>query len=284
MKLKALRTSILLSMTLAVSAFAVESPWIVGHRGGRAEYDDNAAGAFRQSIANGVTSFETDIRSTKDGELVIMHDGDVSRTTNGKGKVAEMTLAEFKALKLKASGENPPSLADLVEIFAGRDPFRVEFEMKEYKPLTIEQYCDKLYRTAVAKMAKSTCVFTSFSHDLVRTMREVHPDATTVLIVGRPLDDKAIADALAMGASGIAPLLKSRRGKDKNGNPKPEVKTTKEMVAKAHAKGLKISLWMVQNIDAYNEARAVGADTCTTDHPTSLLKAVRALDDTAAKH
>ena len=266
----------------AAAVLGVERPWIVGHRGGRHEFDDNAAGAFRQSIAYGITSFETDIRSTRDGELVIMHDGDVSRTTTGKGKVAEMTLAEFKTLRLKASGEAPPSLADLVELFAGRAPFRVEFEMKEWRPLAIEQYCDKLYRTAAAKMAKGTYIFTSFNHDLVRTMRKVHPEAKTALIIGRVLDDRAIDDAIALGASGIAPLLKAGGGKDESGRPRPAARTTREMVAKAHAKGLSVSVWMVNDGDAYKEARAVDADTCTSDQPITILSASRAFDAKAA--
>jgi glycerophosphoryl diester phosphodiesterase/lysophospholipase L1-like esterase len=268
---------------LAVAAaLGVERPWIVGHRGGRHEFDDNACGAFRQSIAYGITSFETDIRSTKDGELVIMHDGDVSRTTTGQGKVAEMTLAEFKALKLKASGEAPPSLADLVEIFAGRAPFRVEFEMKEWKPLSIEEYCDKLYKTASAKMMKGTYIFTSFKHDLVRTMRKVHPEAKTALIIGRVLDDQAIEDAIALGASGVAPLLKTGGGKGKDGKPRPVARTTKEMVAKAHSKGLAISVWMVNDGATYKEARAVDADTCTSDMPITILAASRVFDAKAA--
>ena len=276
------RIALLAGAVLVAAAFAVERPWIVGHRGGRSEYDDNAVGAFVQSMAYGITSFETDIRSTKDGELVIMHDGDVSRTTNGKGKVSEMTLAEFKALKLKASGEAPPSLADLVDAFGARAPFRVEFEMKEWRPLTLEQYCDKLYSTVSAKMAKGTYIFTSFKHDLVGTMRKVHPEAKTALIIGRVLDDRAIEDAIALGASGIAPLLRAGGGKDKDGKPRPVVRTTKEMVAKAHSKGLSISVWMVQDGATYKEAREIDADTCTSDNPVTLLSAVRVFDAKAA--
>ena len=268
----------LIAAFMTFSACAVERPWIVGHRGGKAEFDDNAIGSFRQSLAYGVTSFETDVRATRDGELVIMHDGDVSRTTTGKGKVAEMTLAEFKALKLKVSGEAPPSLADLVDLFAGRDPLRIEFEMKDCSPLTPEQYCDKLYRTAAAKMVKGTYIFTSFSRKLLTAMHKAHPEAKTALIVSRPLDDAAIDAAIAIGASGIAPLLKKGGTKGKDGKVTPLVQTTKEMVAKAHAKGLAISVWMVQDGDAYKMARAVDADTCTSDSPATVLAATRVFD------
>ncbi len=266
----------------ALSAHAVESPWIVGHRGGRAEYDDNALGAFVQSMEYGVTSFETDVRATKDGELVIMHDGDVARTTNGKGNVCEMTLAEFKSLKLKASGETPPSLADLVDLFGTRKPLRVEFEMKSCAPLAAEAYCDKLYKATTEKMAKGACLYTSFDENLLRAMRKVHPDAKTVYIVGSVLDDAVIEKALALGAYGVAPLFKQGGGKDKDGKAIPETCTTKEMVDKAHAKGLKVSVWMVQGAAAYMQARAIGADTCTSDQPVTVLGASRIMDAKAA--
>ena len=86
-----------------LGAGAAEKPRIVAHRGGRAEFDDNAAGGFRQSLAWGITGYETDVRATRDGALVIMHDDDVARTTTGTGKVSDMTCAAFKALALKAA-------------------------------------------------------------------------------------------------------------------------------------------------------------------------------------
>ena len=253
-------------------AEAVERPRIIAHRGGRAEFDDNAAGGFRRSLARGITGYETDVRATKDGALVIMHDDDVTRTTTGTGKVSGMTCAAFKALRLKASGEPPPALADLVKVFGDRPGLRVEFEMKSHAPLSAAAYCDALYAEASGTMAKGTYVFTSFNGELVKTMRDRHPEAETMLIVGRVLDERAIADAKAFGAAGVAALLAQGGGKQ----------TTKEMVARAHAEGLLVAVWMVQDAAAYRLARAVGADTCTSDHPIALLETVRASDAQAA--
>ncbi len=65
------RLTIALAMAAAVCAVAVESPRVISHRGGRAEYDDNAAGGFRKCLEAGVTGYETDIRMTKDLKLVL---------------------------------------------------------------------------------------------------------------------------------------------------------------------------------------------------------------------
>lgn len=71
---------------------------LVNHRGLSPGYPENTLVAFRNSIAMGVDAIEIDLRATKDGEIVIMHDDTVDRTTDGAGKVSDLTLAQIKAL------------------------------------------------------------------------------------------------------------------------------------------------------------------------------------------
>ena len=243
-----------------------EKPMIVSHRGGRGEYDDNAAGGFAKCLKAGVRGYETDVRMTKDDGLIIMHDGNVERTTTGKGKVCEMTFAEVTALKLKRSGENVPSLQQLADVFKGATGIRVEWEMKENgKSLgsekRLEDYCRKVHDTVVKTMEPGTYVFISFYADTLQTMRRLYPDAPISLNVGKFATKEAIDKAVSLGCCGIAPLLKG---------------TTKEMVDYAHSKGLVVSLWMVQNEQDYALSRSLGADTNTSDNPLALLKAERA--------
>ena len=242
-----------------------EKPMIVSHRGGRGEYDDNAAGGFAKCLKAGVRGYETDVRMTKDDGLIIMHDGNVERTTTGKGKVCEMTFAEVTALKLKRSGENVPSLQRLADVFKGATGIRVEWEMKENgKSLgsekRLEDYCRKVHDTVVKTMEPGTYVFISFYADTLQTMRRLYPDAPISLNVGKFATKEAIDKAVELGCCGIAPLLKG---------------TTKEMVDYAHSKGLVVSLWMVQNEQDYALSRSLGADTNTSDNPLALLKAER---------
>ena len=243
-----------------------EKPMIVSHRGSRGEYDDNAAGGFAKCLKAGVRGFETDVRMTKDDRLIIMHDGNVERTTTGKGKVCEMTFAEVTALKLKRSGENVPSLQQLADVFKGATGIRVEWEMKEnLKSLgsqaRLDDYCRKLYDTVVKTMEPGNYVFISFYEDTLATMHRLYPDAPLGLNVGKFATKEAIDKAVELGCCGIAPLLKG---------------TTKEMVDYAHSKGLVVSLWMVQNEKDYALSRSLGADTNTSDNPLALLAAERA--------
>jgi glycerophosphoryl diester phosphodiesterase len=71
---------------------------VAAHRGGPAERPENTLAAFRQAVARGVHQIEFDVRRTGDGELVVIHDASVDRTTNGRGDVGDFTLAELRRL------------------------------------------------------------------------------------------------------------------------------------------------------------------------------------------
>lgn len=78
--------------------FAKPAPYIFAHRGGMAVRPEQTKLAFDNAVAHEIDGFETDVRLTKDHELVVFYDNDVDRTTNGSGKISEHTLAELKQL------------------------------------------------------------------------------------------------------------------------------------------------------------------------------------------
>ena len=258
-----------------------ERPLINAHRGGTFEYDDNAVGGFRRSLAAGVRGFETDVQLTKDDQLVIMHDKDISRTTTGRGSAHDLTLAELQSLKLKRSGENIPSVRQVAEVFRDRNDIRVEWEMKENTTVLGPErgalYLDLLYATVTATMAPGTFVFTSFYRDTLKMMKERHPDAPTGFINGVPMTKEHVDLVTELECASVAPLLQN---------------ATAELVDYAHAKGLDVTAWMMQNYRDYARATAIGADTGTSDHPQALLKKARArrrlvcldLDATLCQH
>ncbi|CCI60423.1 glycerophosphodiester phosphodiesterase [Staphylococcus equorum subsp. linens] len=80
------------------SFFSKPAPYIFAHRGGMAVRPEQTKLAFDNAAAHGIDGFETDVKLTKDRKLIVFHDVDVDRTTNGSGKVSEHTLAEIKQL------------------------------------------------------------------------------------------------------------------------------------------------------------------------------------------
>ena len=235
-------------------------PLIQAHRGGRCEYDDNAAGGFARCLARGIRGYELDVRFTQDHRLVIMHDSRLDRTTDGTGTVEELTLADVKKCRIKNCSEPVPTAADIFSLFKGRTDTFIEIEMKArpgafYTPEVLEDYCRKLWATAKAFLSPGTYAFTCFNTNTLAMMRRVHPDAKLGYIVGKGLEDAHIETAKSLGCMSVAPLLR---------------KTSKEMVDKAHAAGLTVCLWMVQNLADYRAAAEKGADRVTSDYPMLL--------------
>ncbi|MDH5508339.1 MAG: glycerophosphodiester phosphodiesterase family protein, partial [Anaerolineae bacterium] len=87
------------------------TPQLIAHRGGKTYQPENTLAAFKQAIADGVDQLEFDVQMTKDGVLVVIHDEEVDRTTNGSGLVADLTLAEIQALDA-GGGERVPTFAE----------------------------------------------------------------------------------------------------------------------------------------------------------------------------
>lgn len=98
---------------------------VASHRGDWRNYADNSIEGIESCIAMGVDIVELDVSKTKDGHLILMHDKTVDRTTNGKGKVEDLTLEEIKALKLRnglgrASEFKVPTLEEAMLVAKGK--------------------------------------------------------------------------------------------------------------------------------------------------------------------
>ena len=242
----------------------LDGPLIQAHRGSRAEFHDNAAGGFRWCIEKGVRGFETDLRFTKDHKLVIMHDDRTDRTTDGKGRVEELTYDELRNMTLRNCGEKVPTFQDVCEALGGRDDIFIELEMKArpgkfYTPEVLEEYCRRLHDEAARFLKPGTYAFTCFDATVLRTMRRIDPDAPLALIMFGQVKDKHWELARELRCSAIAPTLEAPA----------------EQFAQARAEGFLTCTWMVHDAEDWRLARAKGATRVTTDYPHLLDMAVR---------
>lgn len=106
--------------------------WVAAHRAYHTHAPENSLQAIEHSISNGVDIIEIDVRMTKDGIPVIMHDQKVDRTTNGKGDIEKWTLADLKTLYLKKgdslSNQKIPTLQEVLEFSKGRAVFDLDMK------------------------------------------------------------------------------------------------------------------------------------------------------------
>lgn len=112
--------------------------YVAAHRGWSEKYPENTMEAFRRAVEIEVDQIETDIRVTKDGELVLIHDATVDRTTNGLGLVKEMTLTELRALDAgiktapEFKGAKIPTFIEFMEFIKDHPTMTLDIELKEY--------------------------------------------------------------------------------------------------------------------------------------------------------
>jgi glycerophosphoryl diester phosphodiesterase len=120
--------------------------YVAAHRGWCAKYPENTMAAFRAAMEIGVDQIETDVRVTRDGELVLIHDATVDRTTNGKGLVCDKLFCELRTLDA-GKGEKIPTLRELFELVKDHPTITLDIELKEYPTAGREDLaysvCDK---------------------------------------------------------------------------------------------------------------------------------------------
>ena len=131
-----------------------ENIWVAAHRGSSATHPENTMEAFAEAVKAGADQLETDVRITKDGELVLIHDATLERTTNGVGDVKDYTLSEIKALDAGSymgaefAGCKVPTLIEFMDYVAQFDTLTLDIELKEYPEVVGEEIafsvCDRV--------------------------------------------------------------------------------------------------------------------------------------------
>src|SRR6266704_6290544 len=118
----------------APAAAPLRRPLRIAHRGASARAPENTLAAFAEAVRLGANAIELDVHLTADGVPVVIHDGTVDRTTNGRGEVAAMTLKDLRRLDAGAwfssrfRGERIPTLEESLEFARGRCAMNVEIK------------------------------------------------------------------------------------------------------------------------------------------------------------
>ena len=143
--------------------FTDDKVLVSGHRGESCFGLENTMYSFRRALSVGVDMIETDVHMTKDGGLVLMHDDCVERTTNGKGRIRELTLEEIKRLnatvnaKIDILPEAPPTLDEFLDLMLEYPTVLLNIELKDYPEdgadfayKSCDKICDMLIEYGVA--------------------------------------------------------------------------------------------------------------------------------------
>ncbi|MFF9896957.1 glycerophosphodiester phosphodiesterase [Streptomyces longispororuber] len=212
----------------------------IGHRGVMGVEPENTLRSFVAAQAAGLDVIELDLHLSKDGALVVMHDADVGRTTDGTGLIAEKTLAELRELDA-GKGERVPVFEEVLD--AVRAPLQAEI-----KDVAAARALADVLR---ARDLVGRVEVLSFHDEAIAEIARLVPGVRTALVASR-YGPEVVRRATAVGATTL--VLNIRR-------------LTLETVEHARAAGLRIIGWVVNTQDDLRLVRALQLDGATTDYP-----------------
>lgn len=225
---------------------------VIAHRGASAYEPENTLRSIKRALNLGADMVEIDVRTTKDGHIVVIHDATVDRTTNGRGYVKDMTLEELK--KLDAGlGERIPTLQEVISLVKGRVGLVIEIKVPGIE--------EKVLKIVNENKLHDDVLITSFYHPILLRVKSLNAKVRTgIIIASRPVRPAQLA--LDARSNAIFPKY---------------TYLDLEMVEEAHKHSLTVYPWTV---DDPGEARLLiemGIDGIVTNKPDILRQ--RALTD-----
>ena len=240
---------------------------VVGHRGFSAIAPENTLASAIKAIESGADGSECDVQASKDGALVVMHDDEVDRTTNGTGKLTEMTLPQLKKLDAgswkdaKYAGERIPTLAELL----------AKHKNTKCAPV-IEIKMEGISREVVDAIREAgmvdRAVVIAFSANVVKEVRAIEPKLRCAW-----LSSKEIAGTPAEQAQWIADQAAACDTKIVNIG---YAMLSEEVIAELHQRGFTVWTWTVDEPAIADALMRWGIDGITTNHPDMVVKRQRA--------
>jgi glycerophosphoryl diester phosphodiesterase len=237
-------------------------PLVVAHRGASAAYPENTLQSFEGAVAADADLVELDVRLTADGVPVVMHDLDVSSTTDGEGFVHRLTLAEVRALD--ASGGGPervgvPTLEEALELLAGRAGVNVEIKNLPGEA-SFDSPREAIAEAVVALLLRmdfpGPTLVSSFNWLSIERVRALDPDLPTGFLTIAAIDPgAALVYARSAGHTHVLPQAPAL------------VAAGEAFVRDVHELGLRVGTWTVDDPGAIERLFSWGVDAVATNDP-----------------
>ena len=260
--------------------FSGPKPRVIGHRGAAGVAPENTLAAFERAVLDGADIVELDVHRTRDGEIVIVHDDTVERTTDGHGEVKRLTLAELQKFDAgyrfdDEDGRHPfrgqgvviPTLGDL---FTRLPEIKAIVEIKQSDPPIVKDVLDVVHRAG-----KEADVLLATEHDDIMRDNRAELGADSACATGFCRGEvAAFVGWLTRGAAaGYRPAGAALQ-------VPPEAEgvqlVTAQTLAAAHALGLEIFVWTINEPAEMERLLELGADGIISDYPGRLRAVVDA--------
>lgn len=253
--------------------FGQEGVLVMAHRGGRNLWPENTLYAFENAVELGVDVLEMDVRSTRDGVIVVMHDPAVDRTTNGTGLVQEYSFAELQKLDAgykwaadegntypyRSQGITVPRLEDVLAAFPD---VLMNIEIKQSQPSIVQPLCKMIRDHGMTERV----LIASFDMDTLHEFRTVCPEAATT--AGK--DEVRLLYKLSrVFLDGVyAPDAEAIQVPEYSGNIHV---LTPRFISASQGRNMDIHVWTVNDIDEMQRMLNLDVGGILTDSPDQLL-------------
>jgi glycerophosphoryl diester phosphodiesterase len=257
----------------------MNTPLIIGHRGASAVAPENTMAAFREAIDVGADGIEFDVRLTRDGVPVVIHDSTLRRTGGLPRRVSDLTSSEIATIDVGSwfalkknlapgsfANETVPSLADLFTLFQSNNA-PLYLEMKGDSPVEYAPLAEACCRLIAEHALKQRVVVECFQLPALGIVREIDSDIKTVALfepsIANPsvLSDQSIINR-ANDVGALALALHHRLAR-------------RSLVEKAKDRGMHVAVWTVDDPSWIEHARMIGIDALITNDPARMIRATR---------
>jgi glycerophosphoryl diester phosphodiesterase len=228
---------------------------VIAHRGASAHAPENTLAAFQLALDQGADGIELDVMLSKDGQLIVIHDDRVDRTTNGTGKVAEMYLPELKVLDA-GNGETLPTLPEVFDRFGGK--FLINIELKNYSSLFDRLPVVVAEQVKAFRLTDSVIVSSFNPFNLPRFHRRA-PEVKRGLLTQSGKARSGLNNLFRFDA--LHPYYED---------------VDAALVQAEHARGRQVNVWTVDDPDEIRRLAGLGVDMLITNDPQRTREVLEA--------
>lgn len=279
MKLKSFATASILSLSVFLGGMSAqaagesskygnpEKVQNVAHRGASGYAPENTMAAYWKAFKMRADYIEIDVQESQDGQLVVIHDTTLDRTTNGTGKVKDYTMEQLRALDAGSffdpyfAGEKLPTFEEVIDTFKGKIGILIELKSPELYPGIEEKVAAVLKDRHLDKGRHKKIILQSFNFDSMKTIHALLPNVPIGVLTSNPADlsNEKIAEFSAY-SNYINPTRKL---------------VTKELVDTIHESHMGIMSWTVTKQEEVQPLLVTGVDGIITNYPDYIPKHTR---------
>lgn len=240
-------------------------PVVIAHRGASWTHPENTLASFEAALALGAQVVELDVRLTSDRVPIVMHDPDVSRTTDGTGLVHELTFEELRGLNAgtRDRPERVPALREVLDLVSGRGGVALEIKNIPGEP-AYEPDRESIVEAALRELDRAAFVvpvlILSFNPGSIAAARRLSPETPTGILTTDIVDPRdALSHAVLAGHPFVLPGSRSL------------IPAGPAFVEEAHAAGVRVGTWTVDEPETVAMLLDWGVDAVASNDPGMAL-------------